>query len=381
MKSKSPPRPSFLTGVGRVVAPLVTPVLARAAIAALAAATALAPGAAGAQQEPAAAGAGPAPPEFTIDEAGWTGGAQVEPASGRFSHCSVARDYGNGVTLVFLLSPRYELNIGMLNPAWDLIAAAEAAAAERAANGEDDEEETPLAQVTVDGSFAKEFPIRPINANVLMVTTGVDPQLFELLQKGNALSVAADQGNYRFPLTGTFAALDGLRGCVDAARRIIAAQVRAASAISVQDLASILRDSGLQDANVVPVAEGTPQAVAHKFAWTVGPLRGGLHQAPRGQAIEINRYADLYMDQFEAACDAAFQRASEPATVLREAFALKSATVQCGGEDGTFTALFFSLDGTHYSAFYHQGDVADRALVLDATDRVRQYVAQQAGGG
>ncbi|NNG06031.1 MAG: hypothetical protein HKM95_18265 [Inquilinus sp.] len=364
MKSKTPLRAAILAGACAI-----------AAIAPLAWVTA-----AGAQQAPAAAGATSTPPEFTIDVSGWTGGAQGDRDTGRFSHCGVSREYNNGLTLVFLLSSRYELNIGMVNPAWDLLAAA-AAEAEAEAEADDDEDEPPLAQVAVDGLYAKELPVRPISETVLMVNTGADQQLFELLQRGNVLTVTAEQGSYRFPLTGTSNALDSLRGCIDAARRIVAAQAQAASALSAQGLATILRDSGLQDAAIVTPPVGEPQAVAHRFGWTVGPLEGGLHQAPRGQTVEIDRYADIYMDQFEAACDAPFQRLVEPATLVRDVFALKSATVQCGGGDGTFTALFFSLDGTHYTAFYHRAPVADRDLAIDATDRIRQYITQQSGGG
>ncbi len=339
---------------------------------------------------PAAAQAQNAPPEFTIEVSGWTGGAQGNNETGQFSHCAISRQYGNGVTLALLMSPRYELNIGLLNPNWNLMPDEEAepaadAEAEAEEEDEDEEEEPPVAEVNVDGAFVKPFPVRPVSDTILMVTTGIDDQLIDLLMKGNNLDVATDYGNYRFALTGTFNSITALRGCVDTARRL-AAEVRATagqarpSALTGEALVSILRDAGLENAAVAPQDAGS-SPLAISYAWSMGPLIGGVHQSRRGQAVEIDKFTELYVDQFESTCTGEFQRSEGTAEVFRELYAVKSATMQCGDDaSGVHVSLFVALDDNYYTAFFHQGSVADRAQVDDATSRIRRLIEDQAGG-
>lgn len=325
------------------------------------------------------------PPEFEIDVGGWSGGAVGTPDTGQFSHCQIVRQYGNGLTLLLLLSPRYELNIGLVNPAWNLEPEEPATDPEQAAAPQEEEEESPpTALVSVDAVYEREFPVQPVAESVLMVTTGVDDQLIELLMRGNNVDVATDQGNYRFALTGTFNSITALRGCIDTARRL-AAEARAAgpqqaAPLTGQALANILRDAGLEGAAIAPQpADSSPLGLS--FAWSLGPLTGGVHQSPRpSQQVEIDKFTELYIDQFGATCTEEFQRSEQEAEVIREQYAMKLASLQCGDDtSGLYVSLFIALDDNFYTAFFHQGPVADRAQVNDATARIRELVRQQAG--
>ncbi len=332
------------------------------------------------------------PPEFTIEVSGWTGGAQGNNETGQFSHCAISRPYGNGLTLALLMSPRYELNIGLLNPNWNLLpdedAEAEAAAAEEEAEAEeeDEEEEPPVAEVNVDGAYVKPFPVRPVSDTILMVTTGVDDQLIDLLMKGNNLDVATDYGNYRFALTGTFNSITALRGCIDTARRL-AAEARATAgqagptALTGEGLVSILRSSGLESAAVAP-QDAASSPLGLSYAWSLGQLTGGVHQSPRpSRQVEIDKFTELYIDQFESTCTSAFQRSEGASEVIRELYAVKSANMQCGDDaSGLYVSLFVALDDNYYTFFFHQGSVADRIQVDDATNSIRQLIQGQAGG-
>ncbi len=322
-----------------------------------------------------AAGAGPAPaqeptPEFRIDVSGWVGGAQAARDTQQFSHCGINREYDDGLTLFFLLSPQYEVNIGLLNPAWSLTA-----------------DQRTVAQVRVDRTFDGEFPARAIGENVLIVTTGVDEGLIERLMRGNELTVVTGMGDQRFSLIGTFAGLTALRSCVDTARRLIAAAPQGgapaqdAPPMSADALAGILRDAGLQGAAIGAPTEGSEDPLDPGFVWVIGPLRGGVHQDRRGETVEMDSFANRYIARFETACGGAFERVVQPAEVVRDVYAMKTATVQCGDpENGTFVALFFALDDGHYTAFFHESSIADKELAIDATTRIRQLVSQQAGG-
>ena len=331
-----------------------------------------------------------APPEFSIETSGWTGGAQGNNETGQFSHCAISRPYGNGVTLALLMSPRYELNIGLLNPNWNLLpdeeAEAEAAAAEEAEpEDEDEEEEPPVAEVNVDGNYVRPFPVRPVSDTILMVTTGVDDQLIDSLMKGNNLDVATDYGNYRFALTGTFNSITALRGCIDTARRM-AAEARAnagqagPAALTGEGLVSILRNVGLEGAAVAP-QDAASSPLALSYAWTIGALTGGVHQSRRGEAVEIDKFTELYIDQFESTCTGEFQSTEGDSSVIRDLYAVKSASMQCGDDaTGHYVSLFVALDDNYYTAFFHQGSVVDRAQVDDATAGIRQLIQSQAGG-
>lgn len=333
-----------------------------------------------------------APPEFTIDVSGWAGGAQGNNETGEFSHCAISRPYSNGLTLALLMSPRYELNIGLLNPNWNLLpdeedeAEAAEAEAEPEPEEEDEDEEPPVAEVNVDGAFVKPFPVRAVSDTVLMVTTGVDDQLVDLLMKGNNLDVATDYGNYRFALTGTFNSITALRGCIDTARRL-AAEARATagqarpSALTGEGLVSILRNSGLENAAVAP-QDAASSPLALSYAWSLGALTGGVHQSPRtNRAVEIDKFTELYIDQFESTCTGEFSRSEGESEVIRDLYAVKSASMQCGDDaSGHYVSLFVALDDNHYTAFFHQSSVADRNLADDATNRIRRLIQSQAGG-
>lgn len=327
------------------------------------------------------------PPEFEIATGGWTGGAQGDPESGRFTHCAISRQYGNGLTLALLMSPRYELNIGLLNPAWNLLpvepedADAEAETAE-AAEEDDEEDLPPVAQVAIDGVYDREFPARPAAESILMVTTGIDDQLIELLMRGNNLDVTTDYGNYRFALSGTFNSITALRGCIDTARQL-AAEARASgaagsSAMTDRALVSILTQAGLQDVEVEPQDSAT-SPLGLSYAWSVGSLlTGGVHQSPRPnrQVVEIDKFTEFYVDQFESTCTETFERSEQPAEIIRSVYALKMASMQCGS---AYVSLFVALDDEFYTAFFHQGAASDKAQIDEATAQIRQVIQQQAG--
>ena len=330
------------------------------------------------------------PPEFSIEVSGWSGGAVGNNQTGEFSHCTIARDYANGLTLALLMSPRYELNIGLLNPAWDFVAEAEAEAAAAAAGeapDDDDEEEPPVAEVRVDEAFSREFAVNKVGKDILMVTTGQNDQLIELLMRGNALFVTVDQGSYQFALSGTFNSITALRSCIDTARQL-AAEARATAGAGAAGaplngpaLVNLLRAAGLESASVAP-QDAASSPLGLSFAWSLGGLTGGVHQSPRqSPQVEIDKFAELYIDQFESTCTDAFQQNEQPAEIVRELYALKSATMQCGDDaSGTHVSLFIALDDSFYTAFFHQGPVANRAQVDEATNRIRQLISQQAGG-
>jgi hypothetical protein len=219
-----------------------------------------------------------------------------------------------------------------------------------------------------------------------MVTTGIDDQLVELLMRGNNLDVATDHGNYRFALTGTFNSVTALRGCIDTARRL-AEQARAiaparSAPMTGQALVSILRNAGLEGAAVAPL-DSASSPLALSFVWSLGPLSGGVHQSPRQnrQVVEIDKFTELYIDQFESTCTDEFQRSEETSAVIRNIYALKSASMQCGDDaSGIYVSLFVALDDEFYTAFFHQGAVSERVQVDDATLRIRRLIQQQAGG-
>lgn len=335
-----------------------------------------------------------APPEFSIDVSGWKGGARPVEGTDQFSHCSISRQYGNGLTLALLLSPRYELNIGLLNPAWDLLpdeevegeaAEAEPEAEPEAEEEDEEEEEPPVAEVNIDGVYVKEFPVHAVADTILMVTTRVDEQLMDLLMRGNNLDIATEQGNYRFALSGTFNSITQLRACIDTARRL-AAEARAAGGqgepvpMNARGIVTLLTNAGLESAAIaVPDAASNPLGLS--FAWSLGTLSGGVHQSPRGREVEIDKFTELYLDQFESLCTGEFQRSENASEIFRERHALKSASLQCSGESGTtYVSMFIVLDDNFYTAFFHQGPDSSQPQVDDATNSIRQLVREQAGG-
>jgi hypothetical protein len=338
-----------------------------AALLAGAACLALAGAPAAAQQEPAG--------EFMIDIEGWRGGAFGRDDTGEFSHCGISKSFDNGVTLVLQTNPEFLSNLAMINEDWEL----------------EPQSETGV-RLSVDGGVQRTRGAVAAQPNALAIPLGNDPEFYQALRLGAVLTIETEFGAYRFPLDGTARSLNALRQCVEQVNELMASDPEALqgqpqgppNAMPIEALASILNAAGLEDLAFMDPEAVPDNALDLRFVWRAGPedapVIGGLHQEPRGEEVQIDRFAEGYINTLRDFCPEGFSSEMGETELIENNYALKTAEAECVTEEGAdFVSLFFALDDFNYSVFYHMTAADNRAAAEVATDGVMEVVRELAG--
>ena len=315
----------------------------------LSVASALAPAIAGAQERP---------PEFSIDVRGWAGGAFAVEETGQFTHCGIFRDFENGVSMVLATNPDFQTNMGLRNPDWSL------------EPGED-----VVVQIAVDNNFQQQFAARYTGDVEMVIPTGRNEELIEQIRRGNVLTAITPIGELQFPLTGTFDAVAALFDCVETANALLERAPTVEQGMTAEVLASILEASGLEEFEIASPDAVEPNAMRLSLLWSTGDIAGGLHQTRRGDTVEMEEFAEAYLDIFREACLGEFTEDEGETEVLADRYALKTVQLTCATEESTSQAgLFFALDDFYYSVFIHEGNVTYADQIVTATDGVAAHI-------
>lgn len=349
------------------------------------------------------------PPEFRIDESGWTGGAVAR--DGRFSHCAISRDVGDGRVVVFQVSPAFQLNVVVASEAWTLEPGQEFSA-----------------RIAVDDRLSKQYPAVNAAENAVLVASGRDQELVESLMRGSTATVdIPDLDAFAIPLTGTFNAFQDLQSCIQKAREMIeeaqgqaggqaggqvgenggpagTGEARAPggaptvpsgrspnappTGMDARALMSLLRDAGFEEIALADPASIPENELALSHVWQIDEsLIGGLHQRPRDQDADMAGFVDAYTQVLADRCPGQAEVETGETQLVRDLYAFADATVDCTGESGgsAHVALFFALDDNHYSAFFHettigQAERADRrtALIADYIRALAEAIPPEA---
>lgn len=350
------------------------------------------------------------PPEFRIDESGWTGGAVAR--EGRFSHCAISREVGEGRVVVFQVSPAFQLNVVVASEAWTLEPGQEFSA-----------------RIGVDDRLSKQYPAVNAAENAVLVASGRDQELVEALMRGSTATVdVPDLDAFSIPLTGTFNAFQDLQSCIQKAREMIAeaqgqgqgegqagdngGQAGAGEArapggaptvpsgrspnapptgMDARALMGLLRDAGFEEIALADPASIPENELALSHVWQIDEsLIGGLHQRPRDENADMAGFVDAYTQVLADRCPGQAEVEIGDTQLVRDLYAFADATVDCTGESGgsAHVALFFALDDNHYSAFFHettigQADRADRrtALIADYIRALAEAIPPEAAAG
>ncbi|MGL4967586.1 MAG: hypothetical protein ACRC67_40590 [Inquilinus sp.] len=325
----------------------------------------------------------PMPKEFKIDAGGWKGGAVPNPTNKQFSHCDVSKAYDGGLTLAFTLNPNYLFNVAVVKQNWGL-----------------KEADKGKGRVRVDAAYDKSFDIVPVSPVAYVLPVGQDAELMQLLAKGSKAIVTTPKGEFTFALTGTGAALGGLRDCIETARKLIAqAQGNAGGqqgqqqggdpraligaqgfGMPVGALQDILNGAGIKDVGIADPRKLPRDPLQINQAWQVGTdgkVVGGLHQEPRGDAVEIDQFAKRYLEIMKSVCGTDWQSSDQPAAI-EGPYAVKRAELSCTmNQQKISAALVFTLDDNYYSAFFHQALQTDKALADDASGKLATFIQTQ----
>jgi hypothetical protein len=318
----------------------------------------------------------PTPKEFVIDANGWKGGAVPNPQNQQFSHCDISKPYDNGMTLAFTLNPNFLFNVAVVKQNWGL-----------------KEGEKAKGRIRVDTAYDKQVDIVPVSPVAYVLPVGQDGYLFQALAKGSKAIVTTPKGEFTFPLTGTGAGLTALKNCIDTARGLIAkAQAATPQAdprtlvgaqgfgMPVGALQDILNSAGLKEVGIADPRKLPRDPLQINQAWQVGTdgkVVGGLHQEPRGDAVEIDQFAKRYLEIMKSVCGTDWQSSDQPAAI-EGPYAVKRAELSCTmNQQKIAAALVFTLDDNYYSAFFHQTLESDKALAEDASNKLATFIQAQ----
>lgn len=314
------------------------------------------------------------PPELTINESGWEGGAFSRPDNpDMIGYCGIAREYEDGITLVFATNLDNQTNINLINPDWSFSS-----------------EEQQQITLDIDGQIGGEGPAFAASSTVLVIPLGEVPDIIEALRQGSILTLTTEQGALAFPLTGTLNALDRLGECVTAAQALMAevpAQQEQPPAspgegITLEALNDILTAAGLEDITYVPPDQIPDNEMHLRFIWQVGDLNGALHQEPRpNESVEIDAFSERYVAILDERCPGDFSVQYTASEIFRDRYALRTARVECVTEDAaSVLAMVFALDQFFYSVFYHEGTMENADAAVAESDKIANLIRELAGG-
>lgn len=298
-----------------------------------------------------------APPEFTIDVQGWTGGAVGAPNDpGQFAYCSVSKPYDSGLSLIFSMNADKNLNIGILNPEWTLEEGAEAT----------------QAQISIDGATAQAGGI-PAGPNIMVFPAGANQEVLTLLRQGNNFDVTVNGQTYSFGLVGSAASLAALGDCVDKAVELSAAAPQQQDGMTRAAMAGLLEQAGFEDIAFAR-EENLPPGVVQ--GWQVNEVLGGLVQQPREtDEILIDEFAEEFVRAVGEGCPDPLERQDQSTEVIDDRYGVKIIALRCRtGAEPTFMSVLFAVDDYRYSAFFHQGSLEQEQAVTDATEALAEVI-------
>jgi hypothetical protein len=128
--------------------------------------------------------------------AGWDIGAYDR--NGRFSHCAMSSLYRSGITMVFSVSGDYTWRVGWAHDAWSF-----------------NKGQSVVVDVYVDGVGPITLRANAVTAKLALAELPPKAALFDLLRRGNRMTVHAGGSNYAFNLDGTYAALTETLRCAE----------------------------------------------------------------------------------------------------------------------------------------------------------------------
>ncbi len=320
-------------------------------------------------------------PRFFIDVQGWQGGPTPPNEQGFIRSCSMGREYQNpAAALFFLMGVNNQLLVGV---------------ADRAGTPAD---ASGTVRITVDQAFDQSFDWElQQQGQLALARLGENEALIDLIKRGNVMTLSYGHGQYRFPLTGTFAAFDKMVECLDRAtlvnfraelalraENLVPSAAAPADGIDGPALFTVLGVAGLPLA-VMEFAnpEDLPQnGLLPSYLWVVPQIQdnevtatavGGVHQQSTAQQPDLQTFMNAYMAQIGTTCSGEYAPGLSPVVIAEGDRPVARGQAVCNSENGPETIhLFFIGNDRHHTAFFHLADGDAAPLAQRATNLIEQ---------
>ncbi|HVY12449.1 MAG TPA: hypothetical protein VHB73_02670, partial [Alphaproteobacteria bacterium] len=274
----------------------------------------------------------------------------VPGEKGGFGYCLARAPYDNGLQLALALSPKRELNIGVMVPD----------------GGFKDGDHYPMT-VSVDGGFKRERPGVAPQPELLMVPLGKDAEALRALNRGKVLAIEGPEDIAYFGLKGSGKALASLQECVDVGTGKIKPKPASAapSAAGGKDgkgpgfppgLLGMLKAAGLKKLEVLPVPD--PEKSPVDFAWRTDGVLGGLRERPVPEDMTLEKMSSLIEDGYKTQCKGGLFHISFTDPEELPGVRLRKADISCqsGGQYAHVALLLYITDTHLFSLFMHEVD-------------------------
>lgn len=326
----------------------------------------------GGQQQGGQQQARPAQPAKPAAPSGnWEIGPEVF-SDGSFRICVAEAKFDNGLVLGLLRNPAKRVNLIVGVPGGNLPPGVRFDA-----------------RVKVDGKLDKPVPAMVTNPEILTVNIATDESIPAAIGAGNVLTIEMPGEALAFQLRGTSKALNDLSTCVDQA---MAGQLQLPPPPPMMppQLAQLLVEAGLKDAQALPVDKMPPDRRPGEFAWRIGEsVLGAIERFPVDPKVPgVAKVSEDYFGVISKACNGTFTPTEGKVETLRNG-EIVSRSATCQNNEGTAQiSIVFQLispppgapEGSpkQLNVFSHRGPTESKSVVETAAAGIMKALKERA---
>lgn len=255
--------------------------------------------------------------------------------------------------------------------------------------------------VRVDGALPRERVATAVNATTLVVTLGLDPDLFTQMRRGKALYIKSAADHIGFAMTGTAKALNALERCAEGlpaspedgkgaassksgegaggAAKDGAAKDGAAKGPPVfpETLSAILGAAGMTEIQALTFPDLPPEKRPADYAWRVGEVLGGVRERMVPADVTLDALTTEHAEALRARCRGAGSARLSPIERHRDV-SIRLGSVDCApgaGPDGKGKGVHVALvsylsEARVFATFFHEVVPENAAVADDIRDRL-----------
>ncbi len=284
----------------------------------------------------------------------------IEDGKGGFAYCLMRGKYGNGLQLAIALSPKHEVNIGVVVP-----------------EGGFTKDDKFLLKVRVDDIFERGNVAMAPQPELLMAPMGADKKAITALKKGRVLALEGPEDIAYFSLKGSAKGLRELERCVGVGTGKIkmpepktAANGKAGKPPAFPaKLARLLKEAGLDGLEIMDVPDPSRSPV--DYAWRADGVMGGLRERAVPEDMTLEKMTTIIAEGYRKQCEGMFNVVKGDAESL-PGVNMRALDVACQTQDKyAYVALLVYLTDTRlFSMFMHEADGPEKPKAMKARDKV-----------
>lgn len=261
-------------------------------------------------------------PGSSTTVAGWRVGA-YDDKRGKFSHCAMSTPYRSGITMLFSVSGDYSWRVGWMHESW------------RFTKGQSVD-----LILFVDDVGPFNLRADAVTEKMALAELPAKGTVFDLMRKGNRMSVRAMGNSYAFSLDGTYAALTEILACAGRYSGVATAQpapsapapmVPRNAPTTTQKSAGVTAEQRLEATKVVAnilaqgdmtsfrilsakdIAELDNEYITQSHvAWKADGIFGTLRILPGGKKVSLSEMNSALISDDARNCKGKFASGSTP---------------------------------------------------------------------